>query len=51
MRERRGLGGLADIFGENKKKSKTNDLSMDNKTIGDLIKKETLFKSSNEPSE
>ena len=48
MREKRGLGGLAKIFGDSDgmNSSKVRDLSVDSGGIKDLIKNETIFESS-----
>ena len=51
MRERGGLGGLANIFGDSSKKTKANDVSLDSSAITDLMKNQTIFRSSKEPSE
>ena len=51
MRERGGLGGLANIFGDSSKKTKANDVSFDSSAITDLMKNQTIFRSSKEPSE
>ena len=50
MREKGGLGGLANIFGDSSKKTKTNDISLDSGAITDLMKNQTIFRPSNQPS-